>query len=217
MKKEVVLSALKRLGELAADEGLTLELSIYGSVAMMILFNSRVGTKDIDAIMRPKADAKRLAEKVAAEMTLPTDWIESGVTQFLSNEFVARESMTPPPGNSPFSNLRGLNIVSANPRYLLALKARALRKPRQGVEGDWDDITVLIREMGIRSCDEINEVMDEFYPDYQLPLTSDSDGWKRDMLEELIAKIAADRKAVEHTFESGKKAPKTKSRGRSIS
>lgn len=190
MKKATILAALARLGELAAQEGLIIEATIYGGVAMLLLFDSRTATKDIDAILHPKKESARLVKKVAREMDLPDDWIESRVAMFLSNELVARESIGPlDTAKAMLPDMRGLRISTPNPRYLIAMKARALRPPRPGIEGDWDDIAVLIRHEKIRTCDEIDVIIDEYFPDYSL---SDKSPQTRAALAELIGKIASE-------------------------
>lgn len=40
--------ALRRLGELADAEGVTLELCVYGGSAMMLAYNTRQATKDVE-------------------------------------------------------------------------------------------------------------------------------------------------------------------------
>lgn len=171
MTKATILHALRRLGELAAQEGLTIEATIYGGVAMVLLFDSRSATKDVDAILRPEAEARRLAAQVAKELGLPAgdSWVESGVALFLSNEVKARESMTKiSPDRLGVAELPGIRITTPNPRYLLAMKARALRPKFAGVEGDWDDLEVLIRHERIRSCDELDAIIEDYFPDYSL-------------------------------------------------
>lgn len=187
MDKRTIISALDRLGRLAAAEGLTLEIAIYGGVAMMLLFDSRSVTKDIDAVCRPKADAVRLADKVAKELGLHDGWIEDGVRLFLSNEPASRAAMKPclslPPelGKNP-----GLRIVLPTPRYLIAMKARALRPRLPGVEGDWHDLETLLRHEKIRTTDEVDEIIEEYFPDYSL---ADKGPLATAQVAELIAKI----------------------------
>ncbi len=190
MKKSTLLAALTRLGELATHEGLVIEATIYGGVAMLLLFDSRTATKDIDAILRPEEEALRLAKKVAREMDLPDDWIESRVSMFLSHELIARESVRPLDcAKAMLPDMPGLRISTPNPRYLIAMKARALRPPRPGIEGDWDDIAVLIRHENIRSCAAIDAIIEEYFPDYSL---ADKSAQTRAALAELVETIAAE-------------------------
>lgn len=185
MKKSEIIHALKRLGEIAHAEGLTLDITIYGGVAMSLLFDSRAVTKDVDAIIRPESEAKRLAAIVARELGLHENWINADVRMFLSDEIAARESV----GRikqPALASLPGLRLSTPNPRYLLAMKSRALRPKLPGVEGDWDDLAVLIRDQHIRSCDEIDAIIEEYFPDHAL---ADKGPKIRNQVQELIETI----------------------------
>lgn len=188
MNKRTILHALRRLGELAHAEGLTLEVTVYGGVAMLLLFDSRTATKDVDAILRPEAEAKRLAARVGDELGLPDGWIGGDVAMFLSNKLSARSSMQPvgPEKLGLTKEIPGLRITTPNPRYLLAMKARALRPKLGGIEGDWDDLEVLIRHVGVKSCDEVDEIIEEYFPDYSL---ADKGEKARMQVQSLIEKI----------------------------
>jgi hypothetical protein len=67
----MIRRALVRLGELANAEGIKLELSIYGGAALMLAYDSRAITKDVDAVVRPSDVGQRLARRVAEELGLP--------------------------------------------------------------------------------------------------------------------------------------------------
>ncbi|MDR1282450.1 MAG: hypothetical protein LBK99_16760 [Opitutaceae bacterium] len=171
MEKPVLIQALRRLGELAEAEGSMVEITVYGGVAMMLHFDSRQATKDIDAIFRPRAETLALARKVQAELDLPDNWINDEVRQFLSNELAAREAglrVTPFALPPELREAPGVRISAASPRYLVAMKARALRRPLPGITGDREDLAVLFRHENIRSADEVDEILEEFFPDYIL-------------------------------------------------
>ncbi len=75
-------AALRRLAELARAEGITLELSLYGGAVFTLVYASRESTRDVDGLIRPKAEGDRLARKVAEEQDLPADWLSDDVAQF---------------------------------------------------------------------------------------------------------------------------------------
>lgn len=183
MNKSTIYQALRRLGELAEAEGLILEITIYGGVAMMLNFDSRVVTKNVDAILRPHEDGMRLADRVGRELGLPDGWLEDNVRLFLSNELVERESRIVPLAlPRELKNLPGLRLTVASPRYLIAMKSRSLRRSLPGVEGDRDDLVVLFRHENIRSADTVDEILESYFPDYLL------DERARHTIETLIAK-----------------------------
>ena len=67
LTKVRITGALRRLGELAQAEQLTIELALYGGAVFTLVYGSREATKDVDALVRPAKDARRLAAVVARE------------------------------------------------------------------------------------------------------------------------------------------------------
>ncbi|MCC5789802.1 MAG: hypothetical protein JJT75_09210 [Opitutales bacterium] len=163
MKASTILQALQRLGELAQAEEIKLEISIYGGTAFLLAYNSREGTKDIDAILKPKGEGERLARQVARELGLPEDWINADVVQFISPKIEAKRRL------AEIEEATGLIVHVPTAEYLLAMKAMACRRPIAGYRGDIDDLAFLIRKMKIRSLEQIQQVIDRFYPDDIIP------------------------------------------------
>src|SRR5476651_99796 len=93
LTKSLITRALRRLGELAQLEGVTLELSLYGGAVFTLVYGSRDSTKDVDGLIRPAAIAEPLIRTVAREQALPDDWLNHHVGQFLA----AREEKRPYP------------------------------------------------------------------------------------------------------------------------
>lgn len=160
MDQNIVLKALTRLGQLAQDEGLQLECCIYGGALMMLAYDSRATTKDVDAIFRPRAPGLRLAAIVAKELDLPDDWLNDQVRTFLAPSEQLR--------NLPIE-LPGLQLTAPTAGYLLAMKALACRSQLPGYTGDLDDLRFLIRKMDIHSVSEIQDWIDKYYPDDIIP------------------------------------------------
>jgi len=159
MKKSTILQALQHLGKLAQDEGIRLEVSIYGGAAFLLAYNSREATKDIDAILYPKEIGERMVRQVARDLDLPSDWLNSDVSQFVSPNIESKRRL------SEIEAATGLIVHVPSAEYLLAMKALACRRPIGTYRGDIDDLGFLIKKMKIRSLDRIQEALDRFYPD----------------------------------------------------
>jgi hypothetical protein len=173
LDKATLRNALANLGEAALEEGLELEICLYGGSAMLLAYDSRAATKDVDAVINPVETGKRLAARIAKDLHLHEDWLNDDVRQFLSPNPVA--------GRRKLSlEIPGLQIFVATANYLLAMKAIACRRPLPGYRGDHADLVYLIRKIGIRNVDEIQERIDQFFRD---EVVSED---KREVLESLI-------------------------------
>lgn len=152
-----IVEALRLLAALARDEGVTLEVSLYGGAVFTLVYASRETTKDVDAIVRPGGIAKRLALRVAAELALPEDWLNDDVKQFLAEKEAKRQLTAVDFGP-------GLSVSVPTASYLLAMKLRACRPPLPGYEGDYGDIRFLVRKMGLNSVQDAEDIHDKFFP-----------------------------------------------------
>jgi predicted nucleotidyltransferase len=148
---------LRRLGELAHEQKVTLEVSLYGGAVFTLVYGSRDATKDVDAVVRQSELAKKLAVKVADELGLAEDWLNDHVKQFLA-EKEAKRQLT----GSDFGE--GIRISVPTAAYLLAMKLRACRPPLPGYAGDYGDIRFLIKKMEIGSVEDAEAIHDKFFP-----------------------------------------------------
>jgi predicted nucleotidyltransferase len=68
LDRATLQSALEELGRRAWARGLTIELAIYGGAAMLLAFEQRRATKDVDAVFERDREAVRaLIREMAAE------------------------------------------------------------------------------------------------------------------------------------------------------
>ncbi len=166
LTKNEIEAALGRLSELAASEGVRLEMTLYGGAVMLLAYDARDVTKEVDAIVHPPVIARRLVAQVAFELKLHEGWLNDDVKQFVSQKEAKNEL--------PLKNLNreGLHITRPTAKYLLAMKVLANRKPQPGYAGDHGDIETLLRITRITTISEIQAVVDSFFPDTVLPDTS---------------------------------------------
>lgn len=160
-----ITQALRRLGELAHDQKVTLEISLYGGVVFTLVYGSREATKNVDAVIRPSEIAKALAVKVAGELGLPDDWLNDHVKQFLAAKEAKRELPQCDFGE-------GLRVSVPTAAYLLAMKLRACRPPLPGYAGDYGDIRFLVGKMQIDSVKAAETIHDKFFPHDVLSATA---------------------------------------------
>lgn len=119
LTKNEIIDALERLGELAAQKDHSIELLIVGGAAMILLYDARLSTRDIDAfILSPEGRIVRgMVEQIAEESDLPEDWLNDGAKGYL---------MGISPGPLLFS-APGIMVRSPAVVQLLAMKLSAWR------------------------------------------------------------------------------------------
>jgi hypothetical protein len=161
-----ILSALEALGEELTREGVRGEIFIVGGAAMALAYSTRRVTKDIDAVFEPKSSIYEAAAKVAEDLGLPEDWLNDAVKSFM-----------PGPDENPRTvpEVHGIEVTTASPRYLLAMKLMAMRFGE-----DDGDIEILLGECGVRGADEAMELLRQVYPIQEPPPKT------RFFLEELL-------------------------------
>ena len=158
LNRKTILAALEYLNQLCLKNEIMLEISIYGGTAMMLAYDSRNATRDIDAIFQPVEEGQRLIAKVAKDLDLHDQWMNNDVKVFVADREIKRQL----PQFNGWSHLKISVPVSA---YLLAMKAIACRDALPGFSGDQGDLKVLIKKMNIRSVAEIQETIDKYFED----------------------------------------------------
>lgn len=120
LKKAELVSALARLGELAVGAGVNIDLLLLGGGAMVLGFNARAATRDVDVVILAPADrviVRRLSESVANERGWPADWLNEGAKGFVVGTSKTVDLISCP----------GLTVRMPSLEQLLAMKLCAWR------------------------------------------------------------------------------------------
>jgi hypothetical protein len=161
LSREQIMAALRRLDELLREKGVIGELCIFGGAAMVLAFDARESTRDVDAIFVPKTEMLESALRVGEEMTLRPDWLNDGVKGFVSNQGEVTAA-----GMPVFANLR---IMRPTAEYLLAMKCLASRLAEYDHPGDRGDVIVLIKHLGIVDPAVVCDLVVRYYKESLLP------------------------------------------------
>lgn len=155
LTREIILTALRHLSDRLQDKGVIGEINILGGTAMMLAFQARQSTKDVDAIFAPVDVVREAARLVAGELDLPVDWLNDAVKGFASERprFQKVEGLD-------FPNLR---VQTPVPEYLLAMKVMAARVGFSGERGDGGDILFLIELLKLKNSEEVLNIVQEYY------------------------------------------------------
>jgi hypothetical protein len=162
-----ILAALQALGDELSREGIRGQIFIVGGAAMALAYSTRRVTKDIGAVFEPKTSIYEAAAKVADELGLPEDWLNDAAKAYMPG--VDKNPR-------PLPDVHGIEITTASPRYLLAMKLMAMRFGE-----DDEDIEVLLRECALQSTEDALELLKQIYPSHEPPLKT------RLFLEEILS------------------------------
>lgn len=155
LTKEDIERRLFELNSSLAEKGVNGEIGIFGGAMMVLAFNSRKSTKDIDAIFRPSSEIRAAAADIAAEHGMNENWLNDGVKGYI---FVK-------PRKIPFMELSNLKIWLPPAEYMLAMKCCSGRFD----SNDEDDIRTLIKQLGLNSGKEVFKIIEEYSPRKRIP------------------------------------------------
>lgn len=155
LDRERILDALQELSSRLAERGVIGEVCLFGGAAMILAFQSRQTTKDIDAIFAPTALVREIAEQIGREKGYQSGWFNDGVKGFTSDRGQYDAGRLP-----QFPNLR---VFTAAPTYLLAMKCLAARVATPDAT-DLQDVKFLLRFLGLRDPQAVLEIVESYYP-----------------------------------------------------
>lgn len=160
--RDTLETAFADLGARAWALGRTIEIAVYGGSALVLSFDWRQATRDVDAVFEADREiVRRLVAEIAAERDWPQNWLNDGVKGYLSPaDRIARHFH----GAFPSDDEPGLRVFTAAPAYLFAMKCRAMRAAGPDGTGDIDDIRRLGRELDITTAAEALDLVALYYP-----------------------------------------------------
>ena len=141
LSRELLLRAFARLDELLKTQSLTADVFVFGGAAIVLGFDARPLTRDVDAVWKPHTAVLNAARDVADEFGMPRWWLNEQASVYLPAG--AQSDGVPAFAGS------ALRVTTAKPELLLAMKVRAART------GDREDIRLLASHLGLQSAVEI--------------------------------------------------------------
>ena len=123
---------------------------------MVLAYESRYSTDDVDGSGYPTEEVVAAAAEVAERWGLRSNWLDDSVKVYLP---VASE-----PEWRPVFKVGSAEVVVADERTLLAMKMRASRGRRDEV-----DIHFLLDKCQIASVDDALALYEEYFPEDELP------------------------------------------------
>jgi len=156
MTQDQIRRAFEALNAELAREHVKGEVGVVGGAAMVLVFNTRQSTRDVDGIFEPSGTIRAAAARVAKSQHLPTDWLNDAAKGYMPSDTQPRSIML---------DLPHLTVWVPPPQYLLAMKAIAARFDSH----DAQDLRTLIRHLALQRVEEVLEVVEHYYPRNQIP------------------------------------------------
>lgn len=159
-----MLSIFEEMGKLCKQQNLTLEIAVYGGSAIMLEFDYRSATFDIDfvPVSGGSEKIKTLANVASKNLGFPPHILRDDVSLFISD--VAEYELQ---GEFPRGH-GNLRVLTAKPEYIFAMKMLAMRSAMD--TQDLRDIWELADACNITSPEEANAMLIKYYPGSALPL-----------------------------------------------
>ncbi|MGD0881022.1 MAG: hypothetical protein ABSB09_05595 [Acidimicrobiales bacterium] len=156
MDRDEINGALRELSEVLDHRGVVARIYLVGGAAMVLAYESRFSTDDVDGSGYPTDAVLAAAEEIAEHRGLQPDWLHDSVKEYFPT---FRE-----PDWRPVFKVGTVEVVVADERTLLAMKMRASRGRRDEV-----DIQFLLDKCGITSVDGALAVYEDYFPEDELP------------------------------------------------
>jgi hypothetical protein len=172
LNRDVLRRAFTLLAERLATRGVVGEVHVFGGAAMVLAFDARAATRDVDALFTPDGHVLDAAREVAAELDLPLSWLNNQASSYVSG----RAGRGTPVFDHPH-----LRVMTTPTGHLLAMKVRAARATR-----DADDVRLLLAELDVRDVATVESIVARYFPDEPLSKRS------RLLLEDILAETATD-------------------------
>lgn len=149
MNKNDILFYFNIMNEKLKEKNVSAYINVYGGAVMCLVFNSRDNTRDIDAIFEPESVIKEIAEDIAKEYRLNSDWFNNEIKLFRpeTNQ------------NRLFKSWSNLKLYVPGAEYMFALKCYSARF---GKSKDLEDIRFLIKYLGISTFSQAVNVIEKF-------------------------------------------------------
>lgn len=162
--RETLLGLLSEVGDELARRGRFAEIAIYGGSALLLHFDDRPATKDVDYVGTGEDDGTlhAAAAVVGGRRGLAEDWFNDAVRMFAS-----QSPERVPFGDFPGHGAGGLRVFLASPRYILAMKILEMRSSMES--NDPLDVWNLIDHCGLKDLEEARRLVAGFYPGDEIP------------------------------------------------
>jgi len=164
LDRKRMIALLGEVGAQIAQSDAIVEVAIFDSNALVLQFDFRENTEDVDYIpvRGDNGLLKQAAQVIADRHHLPVGWLNDAV----SLNPLSPKGKTLHLGDFPQEN-PGLRVFVAQAQYILAMKILAMRSSLE--TKDIEDIWNLWDYLGIEDAEQARAVFEDYYPTKTLP------------------------------------------------
>ena len=182
LDRGTIEEAFRIMGQYLLDRKALGEIAIYGGSAILLQFDWRRTSEDVDATVLSGNHGlvMRAADEAARQLELPRSWLSESVAMYTRERETASDWIFV--GAYPSPERVGLRVVAAQPSYILAMK-RSTADDR-----DFADAVQLGVACGVDTVDGLRDNFRRYFPDHDLPAASEER--LRDLARTIQAKSA---------------------------
>jgi hypothetical protein len=165
MKLKITKSDMEKLfmdmGGRLHDAGKNVDVAIYGGSALVLLFDFRSTTQDVDVVMAKESGfVLSMVKDMAKQYGIDPHWFNDCVSYFVSDNESLKFYKS-----YPDEDKQALRIFTAEPEYILAMKILSMRDPWHVPDSpDFKDIQKLLETMKLKTVEDAVNVVRRFYP-----------------------------------------------------
>ncbi|WP_279146039.1 MULTISPECIES: DUF6036 family nucleotidyltransferase [Clostridium] len=149
--KELFLELMEVLDKKLQENKLELSINIYGGIVMMLCFDARPATKDIDALFNTSEQINNILLSIAETYGLDKNWINQDVKEPL--KYIKKENI------KEIYRFKNLKIFAPDADQMLAMKILSARpEPYR----DFNDAEYLTNYLKIENLEEVLKLFDMY-------------------------------------------------------
>jgi hypothetical protein len=160
------------MGRYLLDRKALGEIAVYGGSAILLQFEWRMLSQDVDARIISEGNHGLIIEAVqyaARQLGLSSSWLNESVAMYARRGEMDADRIFV--GTYPSADRYGLRVTAAKPSYILAMKLKALQRAT-AEDRDFNDAINLGVECAVTTVEGLREVFSRFFADEELPFAA---------------------------------------------
>jgi hypothetical protein len=168
LDKAKIEEAFRLMGQYLLDRKALGEIAVYGGSAILLQFEWRLLSQDVDARVVSAGNHGLVIEAAhyaARQLGLPTSWLNENVAMYARRGEGAADRVFV--GLYPSFERFGLRVTAARPEYMLAMKLGALERVTAD-DRDFKDAVKLGIECGVATIEGLRGMFEKYFPQEEL-------------------------------------------------